>query len=379
MRARGIAADLASTALTQVALRRRALGKFGPAAGRMFFTRTGLEQATRAAVADRRAARLAGAGVRTLADLCCGLGADALAAARAGIRVYAVEADPHTAALAAANAEALGLADRISVTVGDARAFDASGVDAVFCDPARRRAGTRRRLFDPDDYSPPWDFVLGLASRVPRTVVKAAPGVHHDLIPSGAEGEWVSVDGDVVEAALWCGPLARTPRRATVLSTPARTGGSNAVEGTGGSGRGVAGVAQLSGPPGRTAPVGGVRRFLYDPDGAVVRAHLVAAFAATVDGVLADPTIAYVYTDVDAPTPFARRLRVRDAVPFSLKRLRGLLRDRRIGSVEILKRGSALRPEQLRRDLRLSGDGAATLVLTRVAGAPTVLICDAVA
>jgi predicted RNA methylase len=45
----------------------------------------------------RRAARLAAAGVTTIADLGCGLGSDALAAARAGIRVYAVDADPLTA------------------------------------------------------------------------------------------------------------------------------------------------------------------------------------------------------------------------------------------------------------------------------------------
>ena len=61
-------------------------------------------------------------------------------------------------------------------------------------------------------------------------------------------------------------------------------------------------------------------------------------------------------------------------LPFSLKRLRALLRERRVGRVEILKRGSALEPEQLRRDLRLAGDAAASLVLTRVAGAPTVLL-----
>ena len=88
LRARGIPAGLAAAALTQAELRRRAVGKFGPAAAGMFFTRAGLEQATRAVVADRRAARLRAAGVRTLADLGCGLGADAIAAARAGIRVY---------------------------------------------------------------------------------------------------------------------------------------------------------------------------------------------------------------------------------------------------------------------------------------------------
>jgi SAM-dependent methyltransferase len=354
LRSRGVAPALASAALTQVDLRRRAAGKFGPDAERMFFTRAGLEQATRRVVADRRAARLAAAGVTTLTDLGCGLGADALAAARHGIRVYAVEADPPTAALAAVNVEVCGLADLVTVVCADATTVDVDGFDAVFVDPARRRSGGGR-VFDPRSYSPPWDFVVALAARVPRTVLKLAPGIDHALIPFGGEGQWTSVDGDLVEAAFWCGPLASVPRRATVLR------GGN--------------VAELTGDGVTRAPVGPVGGYLYDPDPAVVRAHLVAEFAATVNGRLADPDIAYVHTDEPTPTPYGRGFTVTDVLPFSLKRLRILLRERGVGRLEILKRGSALEPEQLRRDLRISGPNAVSLVLTRIAGAPVTLIC----
>ncbi|NJP33206.1 THUMP-like domain-containing protein [Micromonospora thermarum] len=362
LRSAGVPAGLAAAALTQAELRRRAVGKFGPVATRMFFTRAGLEQATRGVVARRRADRLRAAGVTTLADLGYGLGADALAAARAGIRVYGVEADPLTAAMAAANAEATGLADRFTVECGDATAFDVDRVDGVFCDPARRASG--RRIFDPNAYSPPWDFVVGLAERVPRTVVKVAPGLDHALIPPGGEAEWVSVDGDLVEAALWCGELAAVARRATVLT-----------EKPGTSGVGEPAVAhELTGSGTVEAPVGPVRRYVYDPDPAVVRAHLVAELAGELGATLADPAIAYLYADSPTPTPFGRCLEVTDVLPFSLKRLRALLRERRVGRVEILKRGSALEPEKLRRDLKLTGNEPASLVLTRVANAPTVLI-----
>ena len=352
MRARGVPPELAAAALTQVDLRGRAAAKFGSAAASMFFTRTGLEQATRAVVADRRAARLAAAGVRTLADLGCGLGSDALAAARAGIAVYAVEADPQTAEMVAANVVAAGLDEWVRVECADATSVRVEGYDAVFADPARRTAG-RGRVFDPKSYSPPWDFVAGLAERVPRTVLKLAPGIEHRLLPPGAEGEWVSVAGDLVEAAFWCGPLAEVPRRSSLLP----------------------GGATLTGSGVQAAPVGPVGRFLYDPDPAVVRAHLVAEFAAGIGGRIADPAIAYVYTDEPAETPFGRRLEITDVLPFSLKRLRTLLRERGVGRLEIRKRGSALEPEQLRRDLRLSGPHGASIVLTRVAGAPTVLLC----
>jgi SAM-dependent methyltransferase len=352
LRARRVGPELAAAALTQVDLRRRATSKFGPAAGRMFFTRAGLEQATRAVVAERRAARLAAAGVRTLADLGCGLGSDALAAAAKGIFVYAVEADPVTAAMAAANAAALGLDGLIKVDCADATTIPVEDYDAVFADPARRRAG-RGRVFDPNAYSPPWGFVAALAERVPRTVLKLAPGIDHDRLPPGAEGQWVSVDGDLVEAAFWCGPLATVPRRATLLP----------------------GGHEITGSGTEAAPVGPVGTYVFDPDPAVVRSHLVAEFAATVGGRLGDPQIAYVYADDPVDTPFGRRLEITDVLQFSLKRLRALLRERGVGRLEIRKRGSALEPDQLRRDLRLSGPEAASLVLTRVAGAPTALLC----
>jgi hypothetical protein len=354
LRGAGFPPDLAAAALTQATLRAAATGKFGADAATMFFTRAGLEQATRGAVAARRAARLADAGVHTIADLGCGIGADALAFARAGIRVSAVDADPLTALVAAANVSALGLSDLISVSCAGAESVDLSTVDGVFCDPARRSGA--RRIFDPRAYSPPWDFVSGLHSRVARTVLKLAPGIDHALIPPDAEAEWVSVDGEVVEACVWHGPLASVDRRATLLPSGASLSGS-------GLGR---------------APVGPVRRYLYEPDGAVIRAHLVAEFASTVDGVLAQADIAYVYADSLVPSAFARRYEVTEVIPFSVKRVRAVLRERGIGTLTVKKRGSALDPEEFRRAMRLSGTGTATVVLTKVAGAPVALLVQPV-
>ena len=359
LRSRGFDPALAAAALTQAALRRKAAGKFGPDAAVMFFTRTGLEQATRGAVAARRAARLAAelveAGAATVADLGCGVGADTIAFARAGLRVHAVDASPGTAAIAAANVRALGLDHLVRVAAAEATEVSLDGVDAVFCDPARRTAGGRR-VFDPAAYSPAWDFVVDLPRRVPRTVLKLAPGIDHARLPAGAEGEWISVDGDVVEAAVWCGPLASAPRRATVL----RAGTTSTLTGSGVT----------------NAPVGRPRAYLYDPDGAVVRSHLVAEFAAGLDGVLGDPRIAYVYADSAVGTPFARRYRVLDRLPIALKRLRAALRALDVGALTILKRGSALDVEKLRRDLRLAGTRTAIIALTRVADHPTALLLE---
>jgi SAM-dependent methyltransferase len=347
---------LVSAALTQVRLRDRARAKFGADAARMYFTPDGVEQATRAVVAARRARRYAEAGAERVLDLCCGIGGDLIAFARAGLRVHGVDRDPLTVEVAGANAAALAVANLVTLTCADATAVPLAGWPAAFVDPGRRDGSSPgRRVFDPRAYSPPLSFVGTLAAAVPMTGAKVAPGIPHELVPAGAEAEWVSVAGEVKEAALWFGPLATAPRRATLLPS------------------GAALVDSGTGPP----PVGSPGPWLYEPDGAVVRAGLVAeVVAALPGGRLLDPTIAYVAAERSVPTPFARGYRVTDVLPFSLKRLRGLLRARGVGHVTVKKRGSAVDPALLRRELRLSGDEQAIVVLTRVAGAPTALVCD---
>jgi SAM-dependent methyltransferase len=359
---------LVAAAVTQVRLRARARVKFGADADRMFFTADGLEQATRADVAARHAARYVSAGAGKPArvlDLCCGIGGDLVAFARAGLAVTGVDRDPATAAVARANLAALGLPGTVLVR----EAAVEPGWPAAWVDPSRRAGG--RRVFDPRAYSPPLSFVAELAAAVPLTGAKVAPGIPHEAVtglvsgagvPLDIEAEWVSVGGEVKEAALWFGPLATAGRRATLL--PARPGPAATLVDTG------------AGRP----PVGPPGEWLYEPDGAVIRAGLVGEVAAALPGGrLLDPTIAYVAADGPVPTPYARGWRVTDVLPFSVGRLRGLLRARGTGRVTVKKRCPPANPAPLRRQLRLPGSGPeAVVVLTRVAGAPTVLVCEPV-
>jgi hypothetical protein len=116
------------------------------------------------------------------------------------------------------------------------------------------------------------------------------------------------------------------------------------------------------------------RAYLYEPDGAVIRAHLVQTLARRLDASLIDPEIAYLTADACQPTPFARCYALEAVFPFQLKRLRHYLRERQVGRVTIKKRGSPLDPDQLRTHLRLSGPNHCIIFLTQVTGEPTVLI-----
>ncbi|KAB2351770.1 THUMP-like domain-containing protein [Actinomadura rudentiformis] len=373
-------ADLVAAALTQVRLRERARAKFGRDAARMYFTPAGLEQSTRASVAAYRARRFASfASTEPTLELGCGIGGDLIARARAGVPGMGVELDPLTAAVARANVDAFGLGESASVREGDATREDPGGYGTVFADPGRRTA--RGRVFDPRSYEPPLDTVLEIAGRAGGACVKVAPGIPHEAVPDGAEAEWISVGGEVKEAALWLGGLAGNVRRRATLITEGDRGGAGAagtdVAEPGGAG---AWVETLTPEPGLGDPA--VRewgRYLYEPDGAVIRAHLVAEVAARVNGGLADPKIAYVTSDELVPTPFAAAYEIEDVLGFSLKRLKAELRRREVGVLTVKKRGSAVDVDRLRRDLGFArkaprGAKEMTLVLTRVGTAPIALL-----
>ena len=364
-----------TAALGQVDLRARAATRFGPDAARMLFTREGLEQATRRAVADHRAASLvrrsAGA-VHTVADLCCGIGGDLLALARAGFAVTGVDLDPVAVSAARANVAALGLT--ATVELADVTAVDRSRFDAVVADPARRSG--RGREADPASFSPDWEWVRALLTGADagagvgaRACVTTTPALPHRLVPGGCEAEWVGHDGDTVEAALWSPALSgRTRRRATLLDA----GGVVRLSVT---------DADLPGgaPPVRDPVPGDV---LLDPAGPVVRAGLVGVLTARVGGALTAPGLAYVLaaaTPAPADSALAAAFQVREVLPVRDRVLRDRLRTLDVGRLEILVRGVDVRPEALRNRLlgtRPRGSAAATIVLTRTTSGAAALLVD---
>ncbi len=337
-----------AVALTQADLRERAVAKFGELAASMYFTPDGLEQATRLSVASHRAARLTAFGASTVVDLGCGIGGDLVAFARAGLTAAGVDLDPVRVAVASANLAALGLSG--AVGVADALDTDIRPFDVAFADPARRTG--RGRTFSLDAWTPAWSFAESLLAG--NACVKTAPGIPHDVIPAGVEAEWVSDQGEVKEAALWGGRLATVARRATVI----RDGG-------------LATITEEDDPGADVVPLG---RFLYEPDGAVIRAGLVTAVAAGVSGGLLDRHIAYVTAESSFRTPFARSYEVLETLPHREKPLRAALHERGIGRLTIKKRGVDVVPDDLRKRLALKGDNEATIVLTRIDGQGTCLL-----
>ena len=337
--------------MNQLSLRAKAREKFGDFAPRMLFTKEGLEQATRLDVASHHAGRFRAAGITSIIDAGCGIGADSLAFAGLGIQVTAIERDTATAALATYNLAPFAEATVIN---GDVRESDLSGAQALWIDPARREGATR--LHNPEDWSPSLDWVFDIATQRP-TGIKLAPGMDRDLIPERVEAQWVSHQGTVVEMLLWSGVVKRegVTRSALVIS---RSGSAEMV-------------ASADSPD---ADVGDLHGYLYEPDGAIIRARLIGDLARSFDATMIDASIAYVSSATAHQSPLMQGFQVIEQVPYSLKNVKALIAGANLSSLEIKKRGIDVDPAELRKTLPLSGSGTATLILTRVKGHKTALL-----
>ncbi len=355
-----LTAEESAAALEQATLRQRAADRYGldAAHGGILLSRDGLEQATRPQVAARRAEAFAADGARRVVDLTAGLGFDVRAFLAAGLDVVAVERDPVTAALLAANAPSA------TVVVGDAADVlptllaELAPTDVVFADPARRSpdgprertTGRARPERDPARWSPPWPAIEAIAH--PRVAAKVAPAFEP---PPGWQGQWTSWDRTVVEAQVTSWALAPASRRAVVLGAQAEA------------------VVDADGAPlpvlDASAPVGPV---LFEPDPAVVRAGLVGVLAATLDLFGVDPQSTWLtgaaLTGEATPSPALRGFRVVAEVTGSARQRRRQLAALGIDRLVVKSRDVRVDPAHVRRELGVAEGGEHVLVLTRRAG-----------
>ncbi|MFV0318941.1 MAG: THUMP-like domain-containing protein [Microbacterium sp.] len=359
LRAAGHSPELVSAVVGQARLRVRARAKFGAFADRLLFTPAGLEQATRMPVAAVHARRLRDAGVPRVVDLGCGIGGDALAFAAAGLPVLAVDADEVTAALAAFNLAPFR--DETEVRHGRAEDVALADGDGAWIDPARRTAGhTETARVRAAEYTPPLDWVFGVAARHPAGV-KLGPAFDRAEIPGDVEAQWVSADGSVVELALWSGALARPGVRRAALVL--RGDGAHEL------------TAPADAPD---EPVRALGAYVHEPDGAVIRARLIGEVARSLEAGMLDPRIAYLTSDAPLTSPFVQSFRVRETMPAKVPRIDAALRAHGVGTLEIKKRGVDIDPAQFRRRLTLNGDRSATLIVTRVGAKRLAILADRV-
>jgi THUMP domain-like/Methyltransferase domain len=337
-------------------LRLKAHTKFGEVASQMFFTADALEQATDSLVAQYHAQRLSDAGF--IVDACCSVGTDALTLAQHGKRVLGLDIDPIRVRMAQLNAQAMGITNA-EFRVADVTQFELPiECDTVFFDPARRDE-QGKRIYHVEQYSPPLSCVQRWGQR--RIFVKLSPGVAlSDVSDYGGELNFVSVKGNLKEALL-CLNQAFQGTSATILAEQTLTFYKSHDT--------IDPDISFAEPHG----------WLCEPDAAIMRAGLVRDWVKRCEGTMLDETIAYFCADQPQHITLGidHCLKISQWLPFNIKHLRAILREKNIGNVTVKKRGSPITPEELTAQLKLKGQYHAVLVLTRYLGNPIVIICEA--
>jgi hypothetical protein len=331
----------------QIELRTRARDKFARAE-RMFFTRKGLEQATDEQIAAYKASRFPR---DSIADLCCGIGGDAVALAGCAAAV-AVDKDEVACMFTIANAQVCGLnSSCLSISVSDAAEFPVGQIAAWHIDPDRRAQGKRTTRVD--HFQPPLAAIEALLRYNGNASVKLAPAAEpHESWAADAELEWLGSRGECRQQVAWFGALARHSGRRSATIVDAADGPRTIV-----------------GAGDEPIPVTtGLGRYLYEPHSAVLAAKLTAALCRVHAVAALSSGIAYLTSDAFISDTALAVFEVRDVLPLDQKQLKAWCREHRIGRLEVKKRGVDLDLEKLRKAIVADGDQSATLVVTPLVG-----------
>ncbi|NLX12717.1 MAG: class I SAM-dependent methyltransferase [Phycisphaerales bacterium] len=340
-----------TAAWSQVLLRRNARAKFSRADA-MLFDRIALEQATDETVAQYKAERFAGLYTgRAVADLCCGIGGDAIAIAE-GSEVLAVDWSATRVAMAEHNADVYGR--RVAGIVADVT-MKLPDAEAAHIDPDRRVDGGRRH--QPEESSPRIDVLTRLVQHYRNVAVKLSPGADLDHLTPEGEVELISHHGQCKQAVLWTGALATACRRATALPNKESI---------------TAGIHDDLSWPEPAKPVEG--NYLFEPDPAVIRANLVGLLARRHTLQPIDPRIVYLVGNRPVKSALLTAFQVIDLAEWAGRKARAWLNRHDIGQIEIKTRGFAARPEEIQKQLRLTGRRRAVLFLTRIGPQPIAIL-----
>jgi hypothetical protein len=342
-----------AAALRIAAGRRRGRAKFSDAE-RLWLDSVGVEQATAEPVARQKAMRFAGCNV---VDLCSGVGGDAIAIAREGGRVVAVDLDHGMARRLRWNAEIAGVGDRLLAVQGRAESFPIPADSLLHIDPDRRFHNDRRAR-SVVDYAPGLETLNRLCRHPTGGAIKLGPASDFDdhFDAPGHEIELISLGGECREATVWFGPLASCRRRATRLPDGATW-------------------TDLDGPETADVPRRPPARFVATTDPALSRSGLVSGFAVAHGLSQVAEQGNLLTADERVDHAFLSWFEVMEMLPFDRRTLRSLVATLGLGPLEIKVLGVRVTPETLRSELRPPGPNPATLLLYPDGSNIRVIVC----
>ncbi len=342
----------------QIACRIKALKKLSSlSAHGLIYTSLALEQCTSEQVAAYRASFMDGA---RLIDMSGGLGIDTMQLSGRFGSIDYCERDEVLCAVAAYNFKKAGISN-VKVHHADSVDFlafcDDDRFDWIFVDPARREQG--RRSVGLQSASPDVTIIHDLMLRkAPRVCIKASPALEMKgleiLLPSLSLVAAVSLGGECRELLLLLdrGHIrgSRPGKKAVCL------------------GQGPSGIIEIKEDirAGRVV-AGSVRRYLFEPDPAIIKTGLASTVAVGSGMEFLNGTVDYLTADF-LPEQFpGRSFEVVDVVSFKPKSFRAFLEKHRldIAGASVQRRDFPLSPDEIRKKFRIRENDRNFLFFTR--------------
>ncbi|AEH23724.1 class I SAM-dependent methyltransferase [Pyrococcus yayanosii] len=210
----GLSKEEADEAIEVARARMRARDKFSR--DDLWLDLEGLRYATHELVADYRGKRLREQGVKSIADVSCGVGIQVIFFAKHGIRAIGVDIDPKKVEYARRNAEKFGV--KVEFIHGDALSPEVIGrIDAqvVFSDPARPPEVPERSL---EGLLPsPLKVYEVYKERVEAFIFDLPPQIRREKVPWKGEFEYIDLFGHLNRLTFYTEPLAKAERSAVIL------------------------------------------------------------------------------------------------------------------------------------------------------------------
>ncbi len=325
--------------------RRQAEGKFSKNED-MFFVGLGLEQSTSEIIARYLAQRF-----RTdwqVIDLTCGIGANTVFLAEQVKEVIAIDLEAAKIWCAKQNADVYEVSNKIKFIVGDANDNIGAEADAFFLDPARDRAGATKTRSFLNSRPALLEILPKLLAVTKNVAIKISPAFDYQelkLLPEEPEVEIISEDNNCKVAMLWFGDLKTANRRATCFRKD---------------------KFFTIADSGAKALIGKVKKYLYEPDKAISKAHLINELAASFDLVKIDSTLSYLSSDNLPANNWPKVLRqfeVLAQAEFSVKKLQKFLKEKNIIKAEIIIKNVKIKPEELRARLKIKEGGPLFIIV----------------
>ncbi|MDV3104313.1 methyltransferase domain-containing protein [Thermococcus waiotapuensis] len=177
----------------------------------------GLRYATHEIVAKYRAERLKEFGVKSIADVSCGVGIQIILYAIKVDRAYGIDIDPLKIEFARRNAEKYDVSNIEFINADSLAPETIERIDAevVFSDPARPPEMPERRL---EDLLPsPLEVYTAYKKKTDAFIFDLPPQIRREKVPWEGEFEYIDLFGALNRLTFYTEPLAKAERSAVIL------------------------------------------------------------------------------------------------------------------------------------------------------------------